>query len=100
MLEKTIEKNVCIFIKKLGGIAYKWVSPGRDGVPDRICVMPDGRIIFIELKRPGEKPRPVQLKVHGDLKTRKQMVWVIDDVADLKNRLTKLGYKEVIPNDV
>ncbi|NLB89657.1 MAG: VRR-NUC domain-containing protein [Clostridiales bacterium] len=92
MLERTLEKNVCIYIKKLGGLAYKFVSPGRDGVPDRICVMPDGKVLFIELKRPGEKPRPNQLKVHKDLQDRNQIVWVVDNLEDLKNKLKGLGY--------
>lgn len=50
-LEKEVEKKLTQGIKKLGGRAYKWVSPGNRGVPDRIVVLPGGRIIFIELKK-------------------------------------------------
>jgi len=53
MHESALEKYVREKIKKLGGRAFKWVCPGVTGVPDRICIFPDGRIIFIELKRHG-----------------------------------------------
>ena len=50
MLEKDIEKLFTAEIKKAGGKAYKFTSPGNDGVPDRIVMLPDGRIVFVELK--------------------------------------------------
>ncbi len=60
MFEKDIEKYLRESIKQAGGECLKWVSPGTAGVPDRIVICPDGRIVFVELKRPFEKPRPVQ----------------------------------------
>lgn len=60
MFEKDIEKYLLKSIKQAGGECLKWVSPGTAGVPDRIVIWPDGRIVFVELKRPFEKPRPVQ----------------------------------------
>lgn len=50
MLESTIEHRLVEGIKRLGGLCYKFVSPGRQGVPDRIVIMPGGRIDFVELK--------------------------------------------------
>ncbi len=50
MKESEIERWLVNQIKDLGGIADKFVSPGNPGVPDRIIVMPSGRIIFAELK--------------------------------------------------
>ena len=50
MLEKEIEKKFVEGIKKIGGIAYKWVSPGNDGVPDRMVCLPGGSVAFVELK--------------------------------------------------
>lgn len=50
MLEKDIEKILVNEVKKLGGRAYKWVSPGNDGVPDRIVILPGIRPVFVELK--------------------------------------------------
>ena len=60
MFEKDIEKYLRKSIKQAGGECLKWVSPGTAGVPDRIVICPDGGIVFVELKRPFEKPRPVQ----------------------------------------
>jgi len=56
MLEKEIEKYLRVQVNKLGGIAYKFVSPGNVGVPDRLVLLPNGKIIFIELKQLGKKP--------------------------------------------
>lgn len=60
MREKEVEKKLVDGIRKLGGCAYKWVSPGRDGVPDRIVLMPGGRIWFIELKTNAGRLSPRQ----------------------------------------
>ncbi len=62
MLEREVEAYLGKRVKKLGGRSYKWVSPGTSGVPDRIVVLPGGRVIFIELKAPGQKPRPLQVE--------------------------------------
>lgn len=61
MNESFIEKKLREGIKKLKGIAYKFVSPGNSGVPDRIVLLPGGKIIFVELKRLGERPKKHQL---------------------------------------
>lgn len=50
MLEREIEKKLIDRVRDLGGRAYKWVSPGNNGVPDRIVILPGGRIVFVELK--------------------------------------------------
>lgn len=56
MKESALEKRFCSLVSRAGGKAYKFVSPGCSGVPDRIVVLPGGRIGFIELKRPGGVP--------------------------------------------
>lgn len=61
MREKYIERKLVDEVKRRGGICPKWVSPGFDGVPDRIVLLPGGRIGFVEVKSPGKKPRPLQL---------------------------------------
>ena len=66
-LEKTIEGYLVRRVKEAGGMAPKWVSPGMSGVPDRIVFLPGGRIIFVEVKAPGKKLRPLQLHVQGQL---------------------------------
>ena len=50
MLEREIEKILVAGVKKLGGRAYKWTSPGNDGVPDRIVILPGKSPVFVELK--------------------------------------------------
>lgn len=95
MLESAFEKTVCKYVKLCGGRAFKWVSPGCLGVPDRICVLPGGRIIFIEVKRPGEKDglRPRQRKIIDLLRSLGCTVWRIDDKAELIFQLRSLGYE-------
>lgn len=60
MKEKDIEKLFCDEVVKAGGRAYKFVSPGNSGVPDRLVILPGGKIGFVELKAPGKKTRPEQ----------------------------------------
>ena len=60
MLEKTIERKLTMAVKKSSGIAVKFVSPSFDGMPDRLVLLPDGLIAFVELKAPGKRPRPLQ----------------------------------------
>lgn len=83
--EKTIEKRYRESVKKRGGLALKFVSPGFTGVPDRIALFPGGRIEFVELKAPGKKPTPRQLAVHDQLRKLGFSVQVLDstDMMDL-----------------
>ncbi|AEG81705.1 PDDEXK family nuclease [Corynebacterium ulcerans] len=60
MDEKHIEKKLTQHVKNQGGIALKLTTPGHAGIPDRLILLPNGRIGFIELKAPGKKPRPLQ----------------------------------------
>lgn len=60
MKESELEKKFTDLVRRAGGRAYKFVSPGNAGVPDRIVVLPGGRIGFVELKKQGEKPRKLQ----------------------------------------
>lgn len=57
MLESKIEAYLRQRVKDLGGIAYKFTSPGNSGVPDRLVLLPGNRTVFVELKAPGKKPR-------------------------------------------
>jgi len=66
--ERDVEKWLRKEIEKMGGLAFKWTSPGNDGVPDRIVILPGGRVHFVELKTDGGKPRPVQVWQLGRLR--------------------------------
>lgn len=78
MREKVIEQKLTKAVKASGGIAPKLVSPGFDGMPDRMVLMPKGRIAFVELKAPGKKPRQLQLSRHRQLHLLGFKVYVID----------------------
>ena len=77
MLEKEVEKYLIDQVKKYGGLCYKFTAPGNRAVPDRIVLF-SGRTFFIELKRPGEKPRKDQLKKFKDFSKQNIRVYVID----------------------
>ena len=62
MREKTIEAKLVKNVRSMGGLALKFSSPGVDGVPDRLVLLPGGRIAFIELKAPGETLRSLQVR--------------------------------------
>lgn len=64
MREREIEQKLIDAVKAQGGVCWKFVSPGTAGVPDRIILMPMGRIAFVEVKAPGERPRKLQLARH------------------------------------
>jgi hypothetical protein len=76
--ERDIEKYLREQAKAAGGKAYKWVSPGNNGVPDRIVLLPGGRIAFVELKAPGKKPTVLQVNQQGFIARLGQQVVVID----------------------
>ena len=78
MKEKSIEQKLTLMVKKRGGIYPKWVSPGFDGVPDRIVLLPGGCIAFVEVKAPGKKPRPLQIARHKLLTRLGFKVYVLD----------------------
>lgn len=77
-LEKEIEAYFVRRVKAAGGWAIKFQSAGNSGVPDRIVFWPDGSIEFVELKRPGEKPRPLQINVCKKISSYGNSVFVID----------------------
>lgn len=83
MTEKQVEQALVKSVKAAGGLCPKWVAPGFNGVPDRIVLMPDGRIGFVEVKRPGAKPREIQLLRHRQLRHLGFQVFVLDDPADI-----------------
>ena len=79
MEEKKIEQKLCKEVKKNGGIALKFVSPGFDGMPDRLILIAMGHIAFVEVKTTGKKPRKLQTKRHEMLRKMGFKVYVLDN---------------------
>ena len=88
--EKTIEQKLVNAVKAVGGIAPKLTSPGFDGMPDRLVLLPNGKVGFVELKAPGKKPRPIQTRRIEQLKNLGFKVYVLDNKDEI----------EVIINDI
>lgn len=83
MREKEIEQKLVRAVKAAGGICPKWVSPGMDGVPDRIVLLPGMKIGFVEVKAPGQKPRLLQIKRHELLRKLGFRVYVLDSTEQI-----------------
>ena len=84
MIESDIESKMRKMVKERGGLFIKFISPSTRGVPDRIVIKNPNRIIFVELKRDGETPTPLQKHIHKKLRALGCEVWVV------------VGMKEVI----
>ena len=79
-LEKQTERNVCDYAHDAGMLVYKFTSPARAAVPDRLFVTPKGTVFFCEFKREGIKPTPQQTREHDRLRGHKVAVFVVDSV--------------------
>ena len=90
MLEKQIEKKLVEAVKAADGMCLKFVSPGMDGMPDRLVLMPGGHMAFAELKAPGKKPRPLQLHRHAQLRALEFQVFVVDAPEQIEEVLDAL----------
>ena len=90
MRESTVERELVTEAKKRGGFALKFVSPGLDGVPDRLVLFPGGRLAFVELKAPGKKMRPLQVRRAEQLRALGFRVYCVDN----KERHCKVKMKK------
>ena len=95
MLEKEIEKRMTREIKKRGGLCYKFTSPGNPGVPDRIVITPEGRIIFVELKTEIGRLAAIQRWQVDEMKKRGVEVRIVKGRDDAEAFI-----EEVMPNGV
>ena len=91
MSERQIERKLVTSVKAMGGICPKWVSPGFDGVPDRIVLFPMGRIGFVEVKAPGKKLRPLQAARHRLLERLGFRVLTLDSADEIQKTLDEIG---------
>ena len=83
MRERDLERFTTMFIKSRGGLALKFISPGYAGLPDRLVLMPGGQMCFVELKAPGGKPRPLQMRRIEQLRALGFKVYVVDGKEEI-----------------
>lgn len=92
MLERDIERRLRLGIKSLGGKAYKFNSPGNNGVPDRIILI-QGKCFFVELKRPRQELSPIQRAVKRDFEKLGFKVYKLDTIPDVDKFLEEVAPK-------
>lgn len=93
MRESTIEAYLRDRVKELGGKAYKFVSPGNDGVPDRLVCLPGGHVTFVELKAPGKESTRLQILQQEKLRSLGFVVEVIDSKENVDYFLEYIKYQ-------
>lgn len=91
MREKSIESKLTAEVRRFGGLAPKFVSPGLDGVPDRLILLPGGKVAFAELKAPGKTLRPLQAVRKRQLEALGFRVFVIDSIEQIGGVLDELS---------
>lgn len=90
MKEKYIEQKLVKAVKNMGGLCLKFTSPGFDGVPDRLVLLPGKKIVFIELKAPGKKLRPLQVRRKTQLEQLGFSVYCIDNLEQIGGILDEI----------
>jgi hypothetical protein len=90
MREREIEKRLVEAVKASGGMCPKFVSPGFDGMPDRLVLLPNGKSAFAEVKRQGLKYRPLQLRRAEQLRALGQKVFLIDRAEQITEILEEI----------
>lgn len=83
--EKAVERKLVELVKANGGICIKLLCEYFIGLPDRMCLFPGSKIIFVELKTTGKKPRPIQILVHNKIKALGFRVEVLDTITSVIN---------------
>ena len=98
MKEQNIELFLIRQVSLKGGLCLKMNSITMKGLPDRLVLLPHGKMFFAELKAPGRKPRPEQVRVHEKLRRRGFDVYVIDSRAAVKEILNEICTAQVSGN--
>lgn len=91
MEEKRIEQKLVKMTSQSGGVALKFISPGCAGVPDRLVLMPGGKVAFVEVKASGRKPRPLQIRRISQLRRLGFQVYVLDGTEQIEEVLKRIG---------
>lgn len=90
--EKYLERKLVERVKAIGGMCVKIHNPYYRGLPDRLIILPDGGIVWVELKTLGKKPTKLQQLAHEELRKREQVVFVIDSEKKLNEFSRLIGY--------
>ena len=90
MREQDIERNLTRQVKQLGGLCLKFVSPGTAGVPDRLIVLPSGRVVFAELKTETGKLSKIQAHSIDEMRKRGADVRVLYGLQDVKDFISEI----------
>ena len=91
MREQEIEQKLVRAVRQMGGLAPKFTSPGMTGVPDRLILLPGGRVFFVEVKAPGKRLRPLQARRKAQLEQLGFRVYVIDNPAAIAGMIQEIG---------
>jgi len=94
MLESDIERAACTYAKSKGWLAYKWTSPGRAGVPDRIMITPTGNVFFMEVKAPTGRLSGLQKREHKILRMNNVEVFTVYDFKQAKELIDNYDNKK------
>lgn len=86
--EKVLEKKLVREVRKVAGWCIKLLPNFVSGIPDRMCLLPHGRIIFVEMKGTGEEPSPIQFYVHSRLRRIGFTVLVIDSTSGINELIS------------
>ncbi len=97
MREADVERKLIRAVREAGGLALKFVSPGLAGVPDRLVLLPGGRVAFCEVKAPGEKPRPLQEYRMEQIRKMGFQVYVIDGVEQIHEMIQEIKKRPGLP---
>lgn len=89
--EKVVERKLVEGVRGLGGMAIKMLADQFSGLPDRLVLLPGGRVLFVELKTTGQKPRKIQVSVHNALRAIGFRVEVVDTIEGVKKLLKDFG---------
>ncbi len=90
MREKTVEAKLVAAVKEMGGLAPKFTSPRYDGMPDRLVLLPGGKVAFVELKAPGKKMRPLQVRRKNQIEALGFSVYCIDRPEQIGGVLSEI----------
>ena len=91
MKESRLERRLKREIENLGGMSLKLTVPNRRGMPDRLILLPGGKVYFVEMKAPGKKPRPLQIKRAKQLKALGFSVYCLDSDEAIDNFLPEVS---------